>query len=210
MRQGAAAGVLLFLAAALLGCATAPAPDSADPAPTTAVAPPTASPGAMETAMGPITVGAIPAPPIAADSDDGVPRHWPVAYEERKVISTFGWRSGKLHRGIDIKAPTATPVLAAASGVVVESQWRNGYGNTVLIEHESGFTTRYAHLQTCLVHEGQRVTWGDTIGELGSTGRASTHHVHFEILQDGELMDPAFFLPAYEYAPEDTDESTAE
>ncbi len=133
--------------------------------------------------------------------DDFVPRHWPVAHKTRHVVSTYGNRSGRFHKGIDIKAPRGTPVLAAASGVVVESGNGRGYGQYVLIEHGPEFRTRYAHLQSRLVKVGRHVEWGETIGLLGATGNATTPHVHFEVIWNGKPSDPAFFLPAWEYLP---------
>jgi len=133
--------------------------------------------------------------------DDTVPRHWPVDHEDRHVISEYGPRSSGFHKGIDIKAPLGTPVIAAASGTVEESGYGRGYGQYVLIKHSPEFSTLYGHLKSRLVEVGQKVQWGETIGLLGASGNASTHHVHFEVIWNGEHADPAFFLPAWEFIP---------
>jgi murein DD-endopeptidase MepM/ murein hydrolase activator NlpD len=116
------------------------------------------------------------------------------------VSSRFGWRmdpmSGRrtMHRGVDFSARLGTPVYATADGVVTFSGvWRT-YGNVVEISHGSGFVTRFAHMQRRLVQKGQRVTRGDVIGRVGSTGRSTFSHLHYEIEQGGERVDPMRFV----------------
>jgi len=133
--------------------------------------------------------------------DDGVPRRWPVAHDERTVISPYGSRSSGFHKGIDIKAPQGAPVIAAAGGVVQKSGTQRGYGQYVVIEHSAEFSTVYGHLKERLVEVGEEVRAGETIGLLGATGNATTHHVHFEVVWKGDCADPAIFLPAWEYLP---------
>lgn len=118
------------------------------------------------------------------------------------VSSRFGWRmdpmSGRrtMHRGVDFSARLGTPVYATADGVVTYSGvWRT-YGNVVEISHGSGFVTRFAHLQRRLVQKGQRVTRGDVIGRVGSTGRSTFSHLHYEIEEGGERVDPMRFVLA--------------
>ena len=118
------------------------------------------------------------------------------------VSSRFGWRmdpmSGRrtMHRGADFSARLGTPVHATADGVVTYSGvWRT-YGNVVEISHGSGFVTRFAHLQRRLVQKGQRVTRGDVIGRVGSTGRSTFSHLHYEIEENGERVDPMRFVLA--------------
>lgn len=118
---------------------------------------------------------------------------WPVKGE---VVSSFGMRSGHRHDGIDIKAPDGTPVKAADDGKVmyVNSSMR-GYGNIVILMHRDGFFTVYAHNRENLVSMGDKVSKGETIASVGSTGNASTSHLHFEVRQGKGVRNPLFFLP---------------
>jgi murein DD-endopeptidase MepM/ murein hydrolase activator NlpD len=100
------------------------------------------------------------------------------------------------HLGIDVAARTGTPILAADDGYVVmagRDTW--GYGNQVLIDHGNGYLTRYAHLQTIKVAAGQSVTKNQLIGTMGSTGRSTGPHLHFEVIQAGVRRNPLGFLP---------------
>ncbi|MEO1402182.1 MAG: LysM peptidoglycan-binding domain-containing M23 family metallopeptidase [Cyanobacteria bacterium J06635_1] len=98
------------------------------------------------------------------------------------LTSGYGWRWGRMHRGVDIAAPIGTPVMAAAPGVVEYAQWNSGgYGNLVDIRHADGSLTRYAHNNRLVVRPGQRVQQGQLIAEMGSTGRSTGPHLHFEI-----------------------------
>lgn len=99
------------------------------------------------------------------------------------------WRH---HNGIDIAVPTGTPVRNVADGVVLYSGMRNGYGWTVLIEHENGMITLYGHNSVNLVESGQLIKKGATIALAGSTGRSTGPHVHFEAWQSGNNITPAF------------------
>ncbi len=112
------------------------------------------------------------------------------------LTSGFGPRWGRMHRGIDIAAPVGTPIYAAAAGVVTYSQWNSGgYGNLVEIRHSDGTLTLYAHNHRNLVRVGQYVQQGEQIAEMGSTGRSTGPHVHFEIHpQGGGAVDPMSFL----------------
>ncbi|HXV14205.1 MAG TPA: M23 family metallopeptidase [Candidatus Krumholzibacteria bacterium] len=118
------------------------------------------------------------------------------------VSSRFGWRmdpiSGRraMHRGVDFSARMGTPVYATADGVVTYSGVERTYGNVVEISHGSGFVTRFAHLQRRLVQKGQRVTRGDVVGRVGSTGRSTFSHLHYEIEHNGERVDPLRFVLA--------------
>lgn len=115
-----------------------------------------------------------------------------------KVLSRFGPRGRRFHTGIDLRARRGggDPVLAARSGKVTRAQIMSGYGRLVEIRHDDGFHTRYAHLRRIAVRRGQNVRKGDRIGTVGATGRATTEHLHFEILTPGHrYLDPAPFLP---------------
>jgi murein DD-endopeptidase MepM/ murein hydrolase activator NlpD len=119
---------------------------------------------------------------------------WPA---RGKLSSGYGWRWGRMHRGIDIAAPIGTPIFAAAAGVVAKSGWNSGgYGNMVDIQHSDGTVTRYAHNKRLLVHKGQVVYQGQQISEMGSTGFSTGPHLHFEIHPLGKkAVNPMAFLP---------------
>jgi len=118
---------------------------------------------------------------------------WPV---QGVMTSGFGPRSGGFHSGIDISAPTGKPVIASAPGrVIYSSNKQRGYGNLVIIEHNSDFFTVYAHLHKRLAKEGQRIKKGEVIGQVGSTGRSTGPHLHFEIRYHKRAIDPYPLLP---------------
>lgn len=98
------------------------------------------------------------------------------------------------HQGIDLAAPEGTPVQAAAGGTVIEAGWKGGYGKTVVIEHAGGHRTLYAHLSKLAVSAGQRIKQQQMIGKVGSTGRATGPHLHFEIHQQGRPINPHSYL----------------
>lgn len=108
-------------------------------------------------------------------------------------IDPFNGRSS-MHEGMDFVAPLGTAVRAAAGGAVIESSAHSEYGNMVDIDHGNGLTTRYAHLSKRLVGIGEVVLKGQTIGELGSTGRSTGPHLHFEVRQHGAALNPKRFL----------------
>ena len=115
------------------------------------------------------------------------------------LTSGFGWRWGRMHKGIDIAAPIGTPVVAAAAGVVVSAGWNSGgYGNLVDIQHSDGSLTRYAHNNRILVRVGQQVEQGEQISEMGSTGYSTGPHCHFEVHPSGRgAVNPIAFLPGH-------------
>jgi len=123
----------------------------------------------------------------------------PVAGQQ---TSSFGVRmhpidhTEQLHNGMDIAAPTGTPVQAAAAGQVVFSGTQAGYGNVVVIQHAEGYTTLYAHNLENLVSVGTPVSQGQPIATVGSTGRSTGPHLHFEVRKDGKRLDPALFFAA--------------
>ncbi|MGH8206095.1 MAG: M23 family metallopeptidase [Steroidobacteraceae bacterium] len=116
------------------------------------------------------------------------------------ISSGFGERvdpfTGKegMHKGVDFAAPEGTPVLAVAAGVVTWAGPRDGYGNLVQINHGNGYATRYAHDQTLLVKVGEQVRRGQAIATVGSTGRSTGPHVHFEVLKNGVQINPMSFV----------------
>lgn len=107
--------------------------------------------------------------------------------------------SAAMHAGIDMAGPVGTPIYAAADGLVGRAQWANGYGNLVELEHGRGIQTRYGHLSAILVRAGQRVRRGDLIARMGSTGRSTGSHLHYEVRLDGRAVNPVPFLQSSEY-----------
>ena len=116
---------------------------------------------------------------------------WPVS---GPVTSPFGYRWGRLHAGIDIGVPYGTPIHAAASGTVVLAGWTGGYGNYTCIDHGGGMATCYAHQSSYAVSSGARVSQGQVIGYVGSTGHSFGAHLHFEVRINGNPVDPLGYL----------------
>jgi murein DD-endopeptidase MepM/ murein hydrolase activator NlpD len=103
-----------------------------------------------------------------------------------RITSGFGWRWGRMHKGIDIAGPMGAPIVAAGAGVVTQAGWNSGgYGNLVEIQHLDGRVTRYGHNSKVLVMVGQYVEQGQMIAEMGSTGHSTGSHCHFETLLPG-------------------------
>ena len=119
---------------------------------------------------------------------------WPLARLD--ISSPFGYRRGRVHAGIDLRAPRGTPIRAAAAGRVKFSGYNRGYGQMIVIDHGAGLETAYAHNQRNMVQKGQRVQQGMTIATVGNTGNATGYHVHFEIRRYGRALDPARQLQA--------------
>lgn len=117
---------------------------------------------------------------------------WPV---RGPVTSGFGYRWGRMHAGIDIGAGTGVPIRAAKGGTVTYSGTMSGYGNVVIISHGGGFTTLYAHQSRIASSDGQDVSQGQVIGYVGSTGRSTGPHLHFETRFNGNAQDPRRYLP---------------
>jgi murein DD-endopeptidase MepM/ murein hydrolase activator NlpD len=129
---------------------------------------------------------------------DLTPAGWPV--RKGWISSRYGERNdpftGKIeqHTGLDFAGTRGTEVLSVASGVVIWASNRTGYGKTVEIDHGNGYRTRYAHSDTLNVSAGDHVKTGQVIALMGSTGRASAPHVHFEVLKDGKRVNPGSFV----------------
>lgn len=115
----------------------------------------------------------------------------------KRFSSKFGNRfhpidkKNKPHFGLDISAKAGTPIHAAASGTIKSTkESKTGYGNQVVIEHDYGFKTRYAHMYLFIVKEGQTIKKGEIIGFVGSTGKSTANHIHFEVWKNGDRIDP--------------------
>ena len=124
---------------------------------------------------------------------------WPVPGYSR-VSSPFGYRIHpvlgikKLHTGIDIPAPTGTPTVAVSSGTVIYSGVQGSYGNTVMIQHDNGLVSLYAHNSSLVVKVGDQVKKGQVVAKIGSTGRSTGPHLHFEIRVNGTAQNPLNYL----------------
>ena len=117
-----------------------------------------------------------------------------------RVSSAYGWRSdpfkghAKFHGGIDLAARYGTEVPAAAGGTVISAGEQGGYGLSVVVRHPNGYESRYAHLSSLSVRDGDVVTRGQQVGRVGSTGRSTSPHLHFEVTQAGRRVDPERFV----------------
>jgi murein DD-endopeptidase MepM/ murein hydrolase activator NlpD len=125
------------------------------------------------------------------------PSIWPV---EGRLMGGFGERTdpfsgeGAMHTGVDISAPTGTPVRATADGIVTFAAWDSGYGQLAIVDHGGGYETYYAHLSRFTVVDGQEVRRGDQIGAVGSTGRVTAPHLHYEVRIGGAPVNPHTYL----------------
>ena len=112
-----------------------------------------------------------------------------------RISSPYGSRWGVFHRGMDIAAPAGTPIYAAASGVVTYSGYNNGgFGKLIIIDHQNGYQTYYAHCSSLYAQVGQKVSQGQNIAGVGSTGNSTGNHVHFEIRRDGTPINPYNYI----------------
>lgn len=143
----------------------------------------------------PLPPGVIPEPepvPSPVPSPREATLRWPL---HGVLYSRFGVRQGQRHDGIDISAPEGTPVLAAAGGVVVYTGRQSGYGAIVIVKHDGGLVTLYAHNSAVLVKEGERVEPGTPIARVGQSGRTTGPHLHFEVRDGTRPRNPLFYLP---------------
>jgi murein DD-endopeptidase MepM/ murein hydrolase activator NlpD len=133
------------------------------------------------------------------DASSNIPSIWPVAGLLRSGFGVrsnpFGGSSREFHKGQDIVAPMGAPVIATADGTVTIAGWLRGYGRVVYIDHGNGITTRYGHLSRIDVEVGQTVRRGEQLGLVGSTGRSTGPHLHYEVLIDGRATNPIPYLP---------------
>ncbi|MEP7350914.1 MAG: M23 family metallopeptidase [Sphingorhabdus sp.] len=135
---------------------------------------------------------------LASKVEVAVPSINPV--EIMKFSSGFGNRNAptrgasRNHKGIDIPGPVGTPIYATADGMIGRAQWVSGYGKYVEINHGNAVQTRYGHLSAMNVQPGQRIKKGDILGFMGSTGRSTGSHLHYEVRIAGEAINPTAFL----------------
>lgn len=126
-----------------------------------------------------------------------LPAAWPV---NGRLMGGYGVRSdpfsgeGAMHTGVDISAPQGTPVHATADGIVIHAGWNGGYGRCVIIDHGNGYQTWYAHLSRLDVIEGQEIRQGETLGAVGSSGRSTGSHLHYEVRIGSTPVNPYRFL----------------
>jgi murein DD-endopeptidase MepM/ murein hydrolase activator NlpD len=126
------------------------------------------------------------------------PTIWPV--DGRLIQSSFGTRTdpfsgeGAFHKGVDISAPYGTGVRATADGIVVHASMESGYGRLVVLDHGNGLHTYYAHLSKFYIRSGQEIRRGDLVGAVGSSGRATSAHLHYEVRVGGAPMNPYGYL----------------
>jgi murein DD-endopeptidase MepM/ murein hydrolase activator NlpD len=131
--------------------------------------------------------------------EEHTPTIWPSA--SRTITSGYGMRSDpftkrpSFHSGLDISGKTGDPVHAAAAGTVIATGWDSQLGNYIRLEHTRGLRTVYMHLSAILVEKGDTVTKGQRIGKVGSTGRSTGSHLHYEVLKNGQPADPRTYLP---------------
>jgi len=139
----------------------------------------------------PIPIPIPNSPPTSTSGKGALALRWPV----RGVLySRFGMRQGQRHDGIDIAAPEGSAVSAAADGQVVYAGEQPGYGHVVILRHQGGLLTLYAHMSKVLVGDGARVRAGDPIARVGQSGRTSGPHLHFEVRQGTRPKNPLLFL----------------
>jgi murein DD-endopeptidase MepM/ murein hydrolase activator NlpD len=139
-----------------------------------------------------------------ADGAIAVPSEKPVRTAE--FTSGYGTRTDPFrggaarHQGIDLAAPIGTPIYATADGIVSEAGWNSGgYGNLIKVDHGRGIETRYGHLSAILVSPGQHVVRGQQIARMGSTGRSTGSHLHYEVRIDGSAVNPIPFMKSNDY-----------
>ena len=134
-----------------------------------------------------------------------IPSAQPVPAAQARFTSAFGTRSDPfkatraMHSGIDLAGPVGTTIYATADGYVGRAGVVGGYGNLIELEHGKSIQTRYGHLSAILVRPGQRIKRGDIIGRMGSTGRSTGSHLHYEVRVDGAAVNPIPFMQTAQY-----------
>ena len=129
------------------------------------------------------------------------PYSWVVTHplpDMKRVSSDFGGRTmggrAEHHSGLDLSAPSGTPIYATGPGIVTKSGWGTGYGQYVEINHGNGYITRYAHASRLIARVGDQVKAGEHIANVGCTGRCTGPHLHYEVVKDGQRKNPSSYL----------------
>ncbi len=128
------------------------------------------------------------------------PYSWLVTHPlpSARVSSSYGGRTmngrAERHSGLDLAAPSGTPIYATGPGIVTKSGWGTGYGQYVEINHGNGYITRYAHASRLIARVGDRVDAGEHIANVGCTGRCTGPHLHYEVVKDGQRKNPSTYL----------------
>ena len=142
---------------------------------------------------------------------ENIPAIQPVLNKDlKRMASGYGWRVDpvyhirRFHEGMDFSAPVGTDIFATGNGLVTYSGWRQGYGETVEIDHGFGYATRYAHCSKRIARVGQKVKRGDVIALVGNTGKSTGPHLHYEVHHNGRPIDPRNYY-FYDLSPEDYD-----
>lgn len=142
---------------------------------------------------------------------ENIPAIQPVLNKDlKRMASGYGWRVDpvyhirRFHEGMDFSAPIGTEIFATGNSTVVFAGWKQGYGQTVDLDHGFGYSTRYAHCSKLLVRPGQKVKRGDVIALVGNTGKSVGPHLHYEVHYQGRPVDPRNFY-FYDLSPEDYD-----
>jgi murein DD-endopeptidase MepM/ murein hydrolase activator NlpD len=137
--------------------------------------------------LGALTGGALPAGPVRGAANGFI---WPV---NGSIVSGFGMRWGRMHEGVDIAAPSGTPIRAAKAGTIVLASASGGYGNYTCIDHGGGLSTCYAH-QSSFARTSGSISQGSVLGYVGCTGHCFGDHLHFEVRINGQAVDPLGYL----------------
>lgn len=130
-----------------------------------------------------------------------LPTIMPVAKEKVRITSLFGWRKNpfnrnirSFHSGVDFAGKPGTPIYATGNGIVEETGRMSGYGTVVVINHGYGYKTVYAHLSKAIVKPGEKVKRGQTIGKLGGSGATTGPHLHYEVIRNGQRVNPMNYI----------------
>lgn len=142
---------------------------------------------------------------------ENIPAIQPVLNKDlKRMASGYGWRVDpvyhvrRFHEGMDFSAPIGTDIFATGNGVITFVGWKQGYGNTIEVDHSFGYKTRYAHCSKLIARVGQKVKRGDVIALVGNTGKSMGPHLHYEVHYQGRPIDPRNFY-FYDLSPEDYD-----
>ena len=128
------------------------------------------------------------------------PDKFPLENEKTRIMSRFGWRKdpvtkkARFHFGIDLRAPWGTKVHSSGKGIVKEAGWDRISGRYIIIDHGYGYQIIYCHLSKISIKKGQTINKGELIGKVGSTGKATGPHLHYEIIKDGKKVNPSDYL----------------